>query len=268
MSDMQHYFVTVEHVSLGWLVFSVITFVFFFSAPKIFERNKLTTIHQSAEPSNDNISTIKAFSPIAMLVAAQLVLAYFEPSPLDQYPELPVYTSAPGWSKADYESDWQPQIKGAAVEAHSELVYKEKSHTPIYLHIYFYHAQKQEAEAVGYANKITDSSWEIVNTKTINVNTALGKMNIEESLITRNENKRLVWSWFWINGTNTSYPLLAKLWNGLNLITGNPEITRIIVATDIHSENTRGANTLLTSFIEQEFPLATQSFYDYQKIIK
>jgi EpsI family protein len=263
ITDMQHYFVTEDHVSLGWIIFAITMFLFFYivniiDAPKE-QKNDSENIVINDGPLlvGNSIKQSVGYVLILLLsisIGPILYAIYTNPiehksnernlmvSDLDEWLlENPTLgTKSPIWAKGDI------------------IITGQYKHDQSYIDLFVSHFlyQNEEKEAISVSNQLFDPFyWEMYQEthKEIlfsdNQNFKLKETIIIEDLRTTKKDfgqakSRIIWSWYKIGDQIAPDLYTAKLLNIKEILLGNPTVTIYIVSTDIKTDYSSARSTL------------------------
>ncbi|MCF6236484.1 MAG: EpsI family protein [Gammaproteobacteria bacterium] len=242
---MQHYFITVEHVSLGWVLFMAGFFAYLFVTNRLFpdrfynylSPQRKALLQQIKEPVSKKKSD-KFVLPLLFIAVAigPAVFAYADiQSKSHTFDAIEFEALSSDWSEvtADANESWQPVIQQGDVVF--SKVYRAGDNQKIALHLSFFAQQAQGKEAVSDDNKVYDGKqWKIFSQKKSRV--VLSQeiyLDVEESLIkSLNGKEKIVWRWYYVQDQRLINPYVAKVLNIVGVLLGRPEITVFVVATD------------------------------------
>lgn len=283
LTEMQSYFITQEHISLGWGIFAIgISFYLWLAGRFVANQASAAAVVNEVEdgnsasqsqidnkPLNERQDGEAAYAQtmpptvhsggtwafvISMLIVAvvtgPLANAAYRINPgqvVNFQVQLPDEVN--GWKKIPYTGSYRPRLqKGDVMQEASFFNTREDSR--IYLLVnYFYH-QRQDAEAVSDMNRFaSDSNWSRIGSHKISPGLA-GFADIGETrLRARNGEEKLVWYWYETNDYRTSRDWLAKLQNIIGILRGKPSIRIIVLAVDPKSDISN-ARTQLRTFLQ------------------
>lgn len=283
LTQMQHYFVTTDHVTLGWVVFAIGMFIYFIIAnysldilyPADLPSDKSSTNAENNSPEHhiEIITTSKSVIPHKMILLVVLaicsgpLLAYYFDSENNSAKTGTVHielTSRIGdWQvkkslESSNRSQWQPLFIGAETQQHG--IYQSIKNEVVEINKYHYQVQQQGSEAVSDANRVyQDNEWKFISREFHEINIDSKTISIEAIVIeSHNGIKKLVLKYYSLLGINTSDPILAKLLNIWGIITHRPDISVVVVASDIKDSYTKTLKTL-QKFISEFTKLGTDS---------
>lgn len=251
LTNMQHYFVTKDHVSLGWVLFAILMYGFFYIVSK-FDK---VPVHSTNDYNSHNIdslntnrtnSNFSTYILILFVISIAPLLNYYNYSTTDtkvQPKKLSIDTFSE-WNLIDTElgnkmpvwSTGNTLVTGRYSRGKPEYVEMFISH---------YRTQSNDQEAISVSNRIYNPyEWERISgaTHVYNLNSGL-QLKVNETIVSENlrlkgekfdtARKRVIWSWYQIGDHTEPSAYLAKFWNLLEILKGNPSITVYIISTDL-----------------------------------
>ncbi len=242
---MQHYFITVEHVSLGWVLFITGFFAYLFVTNRLFpdrfynyvSPQRKALLKQSKNPVLKKKSDLFVLPLLFIAVAiGPAVFAYADiQSENSTFDAIEFEAPLSGWSEVavDIDDIWKPVIQQGDVVF--SKVYKKGDHQKIALHLSFFTRQAQGREAVSDDNRVYDGQqWKIFSQKRSRVILSEEfSLNVEESQIKSLAGKeKVVWRWYYVQDQRLINPYIAKALNVAGMLLGEPEITVFVIATD------------------------------------
>ena len=169
----------------------------------------------------------------------------------------PVIVEAP-WKLVESGggADWKPRFAG------SDAQFKEtysNGEQDVYLFIAYYAYQRQGAELINTQNKFgRDRGWQRLGSGRSEAVVDGAPMEVRSTRLVKDFERRLVWSWYWVDGQFTADPYVAKLLQAKAQIMGDmPAAAVIAVATDYELKPNE-AKPLLRSFLENIEPLGSK----------
>ena len=151
-----------------------------------------------------------------------------------------------GWSGPVATADnWMPQYHGAVTR---KQAYHRNGRT-VFLYIGDYPVQSQGSELISDLNSIADESlWRLQYAHGRPVAQGEHKV-LEQYMISRAGQQRLVWYWYRVAQVPTSSEYMAKLLQVYGLALGRSEAAVVAIATDIIGD-VQDSRQQLTDFIE------------------
>ncbi len=152
VTNMQHYFVTKEHYSFGWVMFAG-TMVIYFLIVRRWPAAPEPSIEAESVPKSGPVSWRGAsLAAVSLLVAPLWLLADNNTIPTDQLPRL-LPASLQGWSvEQSAADDWQPVFAGNDVT--QRVRYSRQAHA-VEGFAALYADQHQGKELVSFTNSVT-----------------------------------------------------------------------------------------------------------------
>ena len=259
LTNMQHYFVTVEHVSLGWGVFAVCMFIYFILAakylnplPKSLLDDEQSTIVNTSEEGRSELNYTVFYTAVVMLLVAIScgpALAYHyshqEGKIVHTGRDLPPQFG--NWRSTDSTSELRPDIRGA--DEHEYKSYKNLSDNVVELNVFRYNVQHQGKEAINDLNSIYQkSTWNLISTQSNEEFVSDRVQEIEATIIESPDGgKKMIWKWYEVNGLWTSNTMKTRLLNILGILIHKPAISIFIASTDL-IQSEESSNRILRQF--------------------
>lgn len=270
LTEMQHYFIQVEHNTLGWVLFGIFMFLFVFLSDRYLSNRGETKDEQSKPQETVTLSSdshiasgrISARLGIAVALVGLTVgpaLAHFTsrgdvPSEI----VLKIPSQINEWQFQQSRVDnYRPSINSP--DAVTEGCYADAEGKPVCSYLGYYWNEKQGKELISELNKVYDGKqWNPVKTPQHDTAFVNPSLQVRETLIRSTIGKeKLVWHWYYLAGTRTSNAGWAK---GLGIwaeLTGQRGSSVFIVSTDI-KDNLNESRARLQRFLSQ-----TLSVYEH-----
>ncbi|MBI5451167.1 MAG: EpsI family protein [Gammaproteobacteria bacterium] len=241
LTNMQHYFVTTDHVMLGWILFAVSMGAFLFASSRYlpdycFEQQGVPAGPSSADlRQQDGALQIIGRGGIALVAALAgpgLVWLLAVPAHADlQSSQLSYPMQLGQWrARPDLTPDWQPAV--AAGDLHIQMRYESATGRQIDLYYGYFLRQQQGHEAISDLNRVADhKSWLQQDGGTREIDIGRGSFMVPESLLQNDHGgQRLVWKWYGVNGIWSADALEAKLHELVSLLRGRAGTSLVIVS--------------------------------------
>lgn len=218
LTAMQHYLVTVDHYTFGWVLFAVALAPFYMFARRL-EPAELSAARPAGAPASLPALSLAAAAGLALAAAGPLAWQRAEQAaavPVAAMPELPA--AAPGWRLEAAGSGWRPDFQSADAELGGRFVAADGGDVELWL--VHYADQHQGKELVYYANRIADPAhWRIERQR--RVEAAGGPAN-ETVLVRGLDNRRVVRWWYEVGGARAAGDAEAKLRQVAARLAGRP----------------------------------------------
>jgi EpsI family protein len=250
---MSHEYVQ-DHDLIGWLVFSILFFIFLYVGEKRLRRHEIA--HQAEEQGSPaNASMAQRLSGAALVVLALAVgpalYGYFmNIEQVSERDHLGALQQMSGWRAAPGElTDWTP-LWTRGDQTFEGMV--AKANEQVDLFVTAFKRQRQGHEAVNISHRVYDvEKWSRISrsAKVIEV-PGVGEVTVEETLLkSPGRKKRLVWLWYRTNDKIVASNTQAKLNNLFGVLSGEPDIS-VFVASKVVIRNEAHAAGVLEAFLK------------------
>lgn len=245
LTNMQHYFVTEDHVTLGWLVFACLAALSIMIASKFVDRRRPVKEKSKQDQSATEKSVSRNATRKALLLAGLGLL----PGPLYLFAMLQSVNAGPavemsgivvpGWEKSEQNSSYHPVFTAGDREYRSD--YRQDGRT-VSVFINYYAVQRQDKKAVSDSHKIYDTDkWRLVSRHSHEFTINGEQFNVNEFIIAdASGNEMYLWQWYHVYGMNIGSRYQAKLSNIFGAFTGRTGAANIVLA----SKNEQDKNAL------------------------
>lgn len=265
LTDMQHYFVREDHVTLGWIVFSVYILLFILFgvyAAKKYPWLKKTPIDKILFTSRKHVGEgwhRKIAYPvliIALLSGPLSVYAYHKVS-IDSLGKYEIELAVTGGWQDGIKTDMHfAQISDAQGIIQASFYNKNDI---VNIEIYRYSYQHDGHELYAPYNQVIDKQkWKIVNSEIVAFEENGKTHRVRESLIKNENSIYLVWSWYRYRGLTTVSGATLRLENMRGVLLGDTSASLQIIATPVLS-NTQNAREVIDGFLGSNFENINQA---------
>ena len=161
-------------------------------------------------------------------------------------------------SRAD---NYRPSINSP--DAINERCYGDTQGKAVCSYIGYFWKEEQGKELISELNSVHDGKqWKAVKTTqyyTVGINPPL---EVRETLVRSATGKeKLVWHWYYLAGTRTSSPSMAKLLGILAELTGRGGAAVFVISTDVQ-DNLNKSRAQLQRFLSQTLPVLEHAIND------
>ncbi|MCW9024268.1 MAG: EpsI family protein [Gammaproteobacteria bacterium] len=235
LTNMQHYFVREDHVTLGWVLFGIGIFIFIFLSNKVFDKGgSKETMHEfhAKEVIDKTVFVKGAVLIIIGIGIGPLLLQYFISKNNLETSEFLLPGQFKEWQLiSNVTYDYQPHFL-AASNMYSGI-YKSGNDS-VYCHISYYEKQEQGNELISSLNKISDDKiWIIKSREKYSVHVNKENINVDEVVINSLSGKsKVIWRWYYVSGNKTSSPIMAKLLGIWGVLKGDVDSASVVLATE------------------------------------
>ncbi len=249
-----------DHIIYGWLLFAIVT-VILLAVGMAFRDRDLNEVPPAPASAvgRPRPRPIRIAAATAVVVAIAAVWPAYAALVVHAVPPArPIALEAPavgnGWAAvANGTDDWRPVYHGA--DATLLQAYAKDGHV-VRLYVAYYRYQRQGAEVVSYRNRIADDKrWRRLGGGATQASVGGRKIGVDVERIAGHDERRLVWSWHWIDGTFTADPYYSKfLQTKAKLLHERPAAAFVAVATRTEAEGD-AAVAALRDFLASVQPL-------------
>ena len=235
LSDMQHYLITVEHHTFGWVLFLVLM------APLLLVQRRLEAreARDARAEGTTQVVVHERSGPViagsilpAALVAATLLLLprVLVPSPVDgPQPAAPLPVTLGGFAtNAMVASPWQPSFPNSA----SDQVSVSMGGARVEIYRAVYAQQDYDGRLVGGGNDFLGPGFRRISQQRREIVGEDTQITVMEHRGVLADQERLVWSWYWAAGTPAATPLEAKLAELRGVIGGRRDGVAVALSTE------------------------------------
>ena len=245
-----------DHLLYGWGFFTLILLGAGYAGSFFSEASAATK--KEALHLGSKVAPTPWFIALAGSLAVLVVVATFglargvTSGPAPQSFDLTVPVAAEGWLKVPWSSDWTPVFSNADVQIRQS--YSRDGET-VDLFFAGYGRQAKGREMIAFDNRIIDSArWSIARERHRAVDFGTTTLRLAELVAASGDERRYIWLVYWVDGTFTANPIIAKLLEiKAKLFLGDQRAAIIAVAT---SESTGRGNAehVLRSFLKEALP--------------
>jgi exosortase A len=249
--------VDADHLVYGWVFFALVTLSFLAITLVFQERGALR--ETSAEPSRPapsqplrskgggTLGLASAAAAVILLAAAAPVYSHVvtrgeRAAPLAWQPD----TGA--WTLATTHPDWRPQFRGADEEIFR--TYEAHSGGPVDVYLAVYGSQRHGKEIINEMNSFADGErWTTIGGGGVLAVVGDKSVPIRYARLSSSRAKRLVWYWYWIDGSLTADPILAKLYEARAKLMGGSGAAAVVAVAADYQDQPEAAERTLADFL-------------------
>ena len=191
--------------------------------------------------------SLAVLAVVTTFVMAKVVAA--APPPQSFNPRVPELN---GWLKVAWSSDWSPVFPNADVQIRQS--YARNGET-VDLFLAGYGHQAKGREMIGYDNRILGTAhWSQARERRRTVDLGAKELSLTQLVAASGEERRYIWLFYWVDGTFTADPIVAKLREiKAKLFFGDQRAAIIAVATS-EATDEGDADRVLRSFLKEALP--------------
>jgi EpsI family protein len=225
-----------DHLLFGWGLFAAMLFLagyvgsyFADSAPNAPPETKDLPLR--ADVSSNQWPTIIAGLLSLLIVTSVFVRAEGMRSSSAALPSYssPMRVAIPDWQEV-IRSDWSPAFASADLQIQQS--YARNGQT-VDLLIAGYSRQRPGHKVIAYDNRIIDQTqWSVLRQSRRKIDVGFRTLPIIELVAASGEQRRYIWLFYWVDGTFTDNPLVAKLLElKVKLLSGDQRAAVVAIAT-------------------------------------
>ncbi len=220
----------VDHLIYGWVFFGLVMLLLFWIGSWWSEPEAMPAEEISQLPQHSTVS--QGIGTFAGMAVAGLLILLVWPAWSHQ-----IEARRAHWVPGGYEAaapaptaawqlqsnawlHWKPRF--IAPDQEVQVSYQQ-AERPVGMYLAFYGRQKQNAELINSQNVMVvqkDPVWRQVENRTVQIQLQGQEVTVRQSRLVGNNQKIVVWHWYWLEGTHTANDILAKLIEARNHLLG------------------------------------------------
>lgn len=229
------YAVGADHLLYGWVFFGIVIFVLFWvggfwadAGRSKKSGDKATTARPSPPKALLGLAVAVAFLSLNLGIQA-LIQAWNSPFTADT--ELTLPQTAGNWEQVSTDvHGWSPILNNPDRTLAINYRPDGTSNTGVTLHLAYFHAQRDGAEAISSLNRLTDpysGDWKLTASRSFESS----RGHVDESEVNDGRGKVLVWSTYLVGNQFVAHSYKAKLYQIQGLLVGNRQASFITLST-------------------------------------
>lgn len=260
LTEMQHYFVKEDHVSLGWGLFGVGMTVFFLTISRAIPQRWV----QPAEPAGSKplVPPVRVMGGLGVgLSMAVVLLVPFGVARLMATPAvetgqlLTLPSEVDRWTAVEARD--ARDLGGSFVGADEEFAtaYREIGAKSVFLQIALYRSQRSGHEAVAWVNSPFDrNAWRFLSDTFLQVEAGDRRIPVREIVVvSSNGQRRVLWTWYRVAGRQSASASQAKMLGLRGLLCGRTDAISILI-TPVDKMDLADGRDALQSFLAGAWP--------------
>jgi EpsI family protein len=264
LTNMQHYFIREDHVTLGWVLFGIAMFLFIIISNRILMTSKNNRPDKNIARNYINLQcnpltkgrqlTISTLAMIFLALTTGPVLAFLKSSEsLPRMDNLVIPSEINEWRFRSHIVDvyqYKPDFRTADIISNG--YYINNSGEVVYTYIGYYWKQEQGKELISSLNSMYNKSvWHAVKTIRRDINIQNKRFGINEIVLQSNSGQKiLVWNWYYLAGTRTNNHVIAKLLGIWKELTNQKGAAVFIIASKV-TNSPESSRKILKQFLNQ-----------------
>jgi EpsI family protein len=147
----------------------------------------------------------------------------------------------------DSATDWRPSFAGADVELKQSY---GNGGQIVDFYLAYYTHQRQGAEIVNQQNNLAgESTWFLSEGDSIEAVLEGLPHELRSARLASSKAGRIIWYWYWVGGTFTASPVVAKLHQVKARLLGDSQAAAVIAISTTFSETPADSTTILRDFL-------------------
>ena len=245
--------VDADHLVYGWVFFAVVT-VSFLAIAMAFRETDDTHDH-AFRPARPPVQGSRAIGTRGIASAAAAAILLSAAAPVyshvmradDGAAALVWQPDRDPWTATAGSPGWQPRFAGADQQILRTYTNGEK---PVDIYIALYGSQRHGKEVVNEMNTFADGkTWTSVGGGSGAAVVGSETVSIRYARLRSPETRRLVWYWYWIDGSLTANPVMAKLYEARARLKGGSGAAAVVAVAADYQDQQEAAEQILADFV-------------------
>ncbi|WP_297484971.1 exosortase A [Ferrovum sp.] len=265
--------VGVDHLIYGWLFFGLVMFLLFWIGSFFREGPAPTPSHPEISLPLEGAAAPRPgvkLAPLGLLVLLAVLPRWHvnHLEHLSQSSAVPAslaLTAPSPWSSAPLDSDhWTAHYTGARIKLEEAYV-RPGGQPPVTAFIAYYHHQTQGTSLITSGNTLVipqDHHWGKIHesARPLSFPGQVTPLPFTETLIRSENQRRLAWHCYWVDGRWVSSPYAVKAWEAWSVLKGQGDGAAVVVfSTPILLDDTAQARQNLQAFSQAMIPDVQQA---------
>jgi exosortase A len=247
-----------DHLLYGWGFFVLVLFAagyvgsFFADSEPDVSANKPSNIFPSGR--HRQIAAAGVLSVLIVVSVFVLDRSVTASEPPRSFVSLGAPSELHDWRSVSWSDDWSPVFSNADLQIRQSYA---RDDDRVDLFVAYYARQAKGHEMLAYENRIIDQTqWSLVLEQHRTVDFGAQSLPFAELVAVSGSQRRYIWLLYWVDGTFTSDPLVAKLLEAkAKLLFGDQRAAIVAVSMPAGDTPTNGEPVLQT-FLEALPPIA------------
>ena len=251
----------VDHYIYGWVFFGIVMLLLFWIGN--FWREDKDQVIVSPQRISASAVAFKSKNTLLMalgclaLISMAPIAVYFYKSGAPEVTTVTLKTPEPvgPWQLVLKPAwDWKPHYLGMSAELQQAYV---RGTQPASIYLAYYRNQHQDAELVNSQNVMIpqkDARWSNIGEQKIVISLAGQPVEIRQTQLRSVDGNLLIWDWYWLDGSYTSNPYIAKLVEAKGKLLGKQHHAAGIIIATRYDEKIQPAATVLQEMTAEMLP--------------
>ena len=246
----------VDHFIYGWVFFGLVMLLLFWlgsfwrDAPADRDAEMRGPARHLSRPR----LAASALAVVGITAAGPLYAAWLD-RPNAAAVALQAPAGASGWARVEGKlTDWRPKYDGPAASFFE--VYR-KGDRAVVLFVGYYRNQRQDAELINSTNVMVVQKhpvWANVGEASRKEDLGSSAVALRQTRLRSQQQRLLVWDWFWVSGSHFSSPYLGKLYLARDKLLGRGDDGAAIILATPYNDRAEDAQQTLREFARDMLP--------------
>ena len=158
-----------------------------------------------------------------------------------------------GWRSLPWSADWSPAFSNADLQIRQSYARDGES---VDLFVAYYARQAPGREMLAYDNRIIDQTqWSIVRERRHTVDFGTESLPFADFVAASGSQLRYIWLFYWVDGTFTADPIVAKLLEAKAKLLFGDQRAAIVAVSMPEGDGRANVDLVLRSFLEALSPV-------------
>ena len=249
----------VDHILYGWIFFSFTTFATLAVGMRFREKDEPVHEAMPAARRADNAKLFRRIALAGILALVPVAVADFYSAHMDALPlrgliHLALPEAVEHWKRNDSMQDRLAPVF-AAPDGQWSVSY-EKGDARVFLHIGYFVRERRGAEAVSSDHDFgSGNGWVLADVGAVESKIGNDAITLQYVRSVKDEQKHVIWYWYWIDGRFTGNRILAKVLEAREKFLGGQDATAVIAIGTDYNETPADADRALRDFAANLFEL-------------
>lgn len=259
VTDMQHPYVK-AHVNLGWYVFAIAFFLYFFICTRLIPHKTTTdtTINNTTNASpNTSRPYLMGALILTILLTPWLMLDKTSSTSTKNYP-LYNFENIKSWGNPKLNiSDWSPNFKGSTQQ---QVATYSKGKLSVDIYYSLYQDQSQDNELINFNNSITNEGWNSFLPKDATLSPRKNStLEVKKIRVNTQHGERTIWMWYIISSIESSDRKTAKLLE-LKKIISSKKLSMVFAVSTLQDSDSTENLTEIENLLQKIYPKVINHF--------
>ena len=251
--------VGIDHIIYGWLFFGLVILLMFWigswwrEPTNNFVQNSVNNLNRRLVSGRPKDFFLTFVIVIVIVASGPIAVEWFQSQEFkNRSVTVQIPTSNQDWKLSETtKQNWMPQYSGANDEV---LARYDNIRNGKYIELYiaYFNQQRQGAELINSENSLYDRNvWRLVKSYKEQVQLRYGEKVVNKLSLSAENNKRLIWYWYWVSGYTTTSDIFTKILEIWDRLIGSNRGSAIIAVNTYFEITEAEADDLIGSFLSE-----------------